>query len=44
MSRHEDSCDRLDTEFEHFLLDMKPYVLKHANKIGKVKFNIYFRH
>ncbi|KAM6913720.1 centrosomal protein of 112 kDa [Lycodopsis pacificus] len=30
MSRHEDSW--LDTEFDHFLLDMKPYVLKHPNK------------
>ncbi|XP_041672866.1 centrosomal protein of 112 kDa [Cheilinus undulatus] len=32
MSKHEDSWDRLDTEFDHFLLDMKPYVLKHPNK------------
>lgn len=35
MSKHEDSCDRLDTEFDHFLLDMKPYVLKHHNKTGE---------
>ncbi|XP_037647681.1 centrosomal protein of 112 kDa [Sebastes umbrosus] len=32
MSKHEDTWDRLDTEFDHFLLDMKPYVLKHPNK------------
>ncbi|XP_041812859.1 centrosomal protein of 112 kDa isoform X2 [Chelmon rostratus] len=32
MSKHEDSWDRLDTEFDHFLLDMKPYVLKLPNK------------
>uniref|UniRef100_A0A7N6AHG2 DUF4485 domain-containing protein n=1 Tax=Anabas testudineus TaxID=64144 RepID=A0A7N6AHG2_ANATE len=32
MSRHEDSWERLDIEFDHFLLDMKPYVLKHPDK------------
>ncbi|XP_029293387.1 centrosomal protein of 112 kDa isoform X3 [Cottoperca gobio] len=32
MSKYEDLWDRLDTEFDHFLLDMKPYVLKHPNK------------
>uniref|UniRef100_A0A3P8SW41 Centrosomal protein 112 n=1 Tax=Amphiprion percula TaxID=161767 RepID=A0A3P8SW41_AMPPE len=32
MSKYEDSWERLDTEFDHFLLDMKPYVLKHPNK------------
>ncbi|CAK6964763.1 centrosomal protein of 112 kDa isoform X2 [Scomber scombrus] len=32
MSKTEDSLERLDTEFDHFLLDMKPYVLKHPNK------------
>ncbi|XP_070779456.1 centrosomal protein of 112 kDa [Enoplosus armatus] len=32
MSKHEDSWDRLDTEFDRFLMDMKPYVLKHPNK------------
>ncbi|XP_035802681.2 centrosomal protein of 112 kDa isoform X2 [Amphiprion ocellaris] len=32
MNKYEDSWERLDTEFDHFLLDMKPYVLKHPNK------------
>ncbi|XP_029014904.1 centrosomal protein of 112 kDa isoform X2 [Betta splendens] len=32
MSKHEDAWERLDTEFDHFLLDMKPYVLKHSDK------------
>ncbi|XP_068606159.1 centrosomal protein of 112 kDa [Brachionichthys hirsutus] len=32
MSLAVDSCDRLDIEFDHFLLDMKPYVLKHPSK------------
>ncbi|XP_028267531.1 centrosomal protein of 112 kDa isoform X2 [Parambassis ranga] len=32
MSRHEDSWEKLDTEFDHHLLDMKPYVLKHPNR------------
>uniref|UniRef100_A0A8C3G576 Centrosomal protein 112 n=1 Tax=Cyclopterus lumpus TaxID=8103 RepID=A0A8C3G576_CYCLU len=31
-SEHEDSWDGLDTEFDRFLLDMKPHVLKHHNK------------
>ncbi|XP_034075909.1 centrosomal protein of 112 kDa isoform X1 [Gymnodraco acuticeps] len=32
MSKYEDSWEWLDTEFDHFLLDMKPYVLKHPSK------------
>nr|XP_040047728.1 centrosomal protein of 112 kDa-like isoform X2 [Gasterosteus aculeatus aculeatus] len=32
MSQHQHSWERLDTEFDHFLLDMKPYVLKHPSK------------
>ncbi|XP_036003949.1 centrosomal protein of 112 kDa isoform X2 [Fundulus heteroclitus] len=32
MSRHEDLWERLDAEFDHFLLEMKPYVLKHPSK------------
>ncbi|XP_067332394.1 centrosomal protein of 112 kDa isoform X2 [Channa argus] len=35
MSKHEDSWERLDTEFEHFLLDLKPYVLKHPDKTAR---------
>uniref|UniRef100_A0A671X2K9 Centrosomal protein 112 n=1 Tax=Sparus aurata TaxID=8175 RepID=A0A671X2K9_SPAAU len=32
MSKHEDSWGRLDTEFDYYLLDMKPFVLKHPNR------------
>ncbi|XP_067089124.1 centrosomal protein of 112 kDa [Osmerus mordax] len=32
MSKHEDAWDELDTEFDHYLVDMKPYVLKLAHK------------
>ncbi|XP_062308757.1 centrosomal protein of 112 kDa isoform X2 [Osmerus eperlanus] len=32
MSKHEDAWDKLDTEFDHYLVDMKPYVLKLARK------------
>ncbi|XP_077939952.1 centrosomal protein of 112 kDa isoform X9 [Gasterosteus aculeatus] len=32
MSQDQHSWERLDTEFDHFLLDMKPYVLKHPSK------------
>lgn len=34
MSKREEFNDRLDTEFDHFLLDMKPYVLKNPSKTG----------
>lgn len=43
MSKPEEFNDRLDTEFEHFLLDMQPYVLKNPSKAGKVKFTDSFR-
>lgn len=36
MSTQEESWERLDTDFEHFLLDIKPYVLKHPNKTGEI--------
>ncbi|TNN85462.1 Centrosomal protein [Liparis tanakae] len=43
MSKHEDSCDRLDTEFDQFLLDMKPYVLKHHNKTERQRCAIWIK-
>lgn len=43
MSKHEEFTDRLDTEFDHFLLDMKPYVLKNPSKTGKVKPTVFQR-
>lgn len=36
MSQHEEFNNSLDTEFDHFLLDMKPYVLKNSSRAGKV--------
>ena len=36
MNHRGDSWEGLDTEFDHFLLDMKPYVLKHPNKTGEI--------
>lgn len=36
MKKREDSWEKLDTEFDHFLVDMKPYVLNHPNKPGEV--------
>lgn len=43
MSSHEDFNDQLDSEFDYFLLDMKPYVLKNPSKIGKVRFTVFIR-
>lgn len=36
MSNHEEFNDPLDTEFNYFLSDMEPYVLKNPSKIGMV--------
>lgn len=44
MSTHEDFCDRLDSEFDNLLSDMKPYVLKHPNKSGKIQLNVCSLH
>ncbi|XP_039680999.1 centrosomal protein of 112 kDa isoform X2 [Perca fluviatilis] len=43
MSKHEDSWDSLDTEFDHFLLDMKPYVLKHPNKTERQRCAVWIK-
>ncbi|KAM4531122.1 centrosomal protein of 112 kDa-like isoform 2-T4 [Odontesthes bonariensis] len=46
MNQRGGSWEGLDTEFDHFLLDMKPYVLKHPNKtglLGRKNRNIYAR-
>uniref|UniRef100_A0A7N8WZY3 Centrosomal protein 112 n=1 Tax=Mastacembelus armatus TaxID=205130 RepID=A0A7N8WZY3_9TELE len=43
MSKHEDSWQRLDTEFDHFLLDMKPYVLKHPNRTERQRCAIWIK-
>ncbi|XP_054463381.1 centrosomal protein of 112 kDa isoform X2 [Anoplopoma fimbria] len=43
MSKQEDSWDRLETEFDHFLLDMKPYVLKHPNKTERQRCAVWIK-
>nr|XP_043907278.1 centrosomal protein of 112 kDa isoform X1 [Solea senegalensis]XP_043907279.1 centrosomal protein of 112 kDa isoform X2 [Solea senegalensis] len=43
MSKREESWLRLDTEFDHFLLDMKPYVLKHSNKTDRQQCAIWIK-
>lgn len=43
MSHHDDSWERLDTEFDHCLLDMKPYVLKHPHKTERQRCAIWIK-
>ncbi|CAG5897752.1 unnamed protein product [Menidia menidia] len=43
MNNRGDSCEDLDHEFDHFLLEMKPYVLKHPIRAGRKNRNIYAR-
>ncbi|XP_059203109.1 centrosomal protein of 112 kDa [Centropristis striata] len=43
MNKPEDSWDRLDTEFDLFLLDMKPYVLKHPNKTERQRCAVWIK-
>uniref|UniRef100_A0A3B4U3L4 Centrosomal protein 112 n=1 Tax=Seriola dumerili TaxID=41447 RepID=A0A3B4U3L4_SERDU len=43
MSKREDSWEKLDTEFDHFLLDMKPHVLKHPNKTERQQCAIWIK-
>nr|XP_046270515.1 centrosomal protein of 112 kDa isoform X2 [Scatophagus argus] len=41
--KYEESWDTLDTEFDHYLLDMKPYVLKHPNKTERQRCAIWIK-
>uniref|UniRef100_A0A8C7XMG2 Centrosomal protein 112 n=1 Tax=Oryzias sinensis TaxID=183150 RepID=A0A8C7XMG2_9TELE len=43
MNTHEDSPERLDTEFDHILLDMKPYVLKHPNRTERQRCAVWIK-
>ncbi|KAK2833497.1 hypothetical protein Q5P01_017386 [Channa striata] len=43
MSKHEDSWERLDTEFEHLLLDLKPFVLKHPDKTERQRCALWIK-
>uniref|UniRef100_A0A8C7XKL4 Centrosomal protein 112 n=1 Tax=Oryzias sinensis TaxID=183150 RepID=A0A8C7XKL4_9TELE len=37
------SPERLDTEFDHILLDMKPYVLKHPNRTERQRCAVWIK-
>ncbi|XP_061568713.1 centrosomal protein of 112 kDa isoform X2 [Cololabis saira] len=43
MSIYEDSWERLDTVFDHVLLDMKPFVLKHPNKTERQRCAVWIK-
>uniref|UniRef100_A0A672H7W4 DUF4485 domain-containing protein n=1 Tax=Salarias fasciatus TaxID=181472 RepID=A0A672H7W4_SALFA len=43
MSNDEASWERLDMEFDHVLLDMKPYVLKHPNKTERQRCAVWVK-
>lgn len=35
MNKQEETWEKLDSEFDHHLVDMKPYVLKLPHKTGR---------
>ncbi|KAM4531120.1 centrosomal protein of 112 kDa-like isoform 1-T2 [Odontesthes bonariensis] len=43
MNQRGGSWEGLDTEFDHFLLDMKPYVLKHPNKTERQRCAVWIK-
>ncbi|KAM8845578.1 centrosomal protein of 112 kDa isoform 2-T4 [Spinachia spinachia] len=43
MSQRQHSWERLDSEFDHFLLDMKPYVLKHPSKTERQRCAVWVK-
>uniref|UniRef100_A0A3P9J2X0 Centrosomal protein 112 n=1 Tax=Oryzias latipes TaxID=8090 RepID=A0A3P9J2X0_ORYLA len=43
MNSHEDLPERLNTEFDHILLDMKPYVLKHPNRTERQRCAVWIK-
>jgi len=38
MGREEEKWEKLDAEFDHFVVDMKPFVLKLPHRSGKIMF------
>lgn len=36
MSSEEETWEKLDAEFDHYIVDMKPYVLKLPHKLGNL--------
>uniref|UniRef100_A0A3Q3WM44 DUF4485 domain-containing protein n=1 Tax=Mola mola TaxID=94237 RepID=A0A3Q3WM44_MOLML len=43
MSNHEDIYERLESEFDYFLLEMKPYALKHPNKTDRQRCAVWIK-
>ncbi|MEE6517274.1 hypothetical protein FKM82_027382 [Ascaphus truei] len=43
MSNHEDVWERLDAEFDHYLVDMKPYVLKLPQKLERQRCALWIK-
>ncbi|KAF7666391.1 hypothetical protein LDENG_00107850 [Lucifuga dentata] len=43
MNKYEEPWEKLDSEFDYFLLDMKPYVLKHPNKTERQRCAIWIK-
>lgn len=38
MESEEEKWEKLDAEFDHFVVDMKPFVLKLTHRSGKIMF------
>ena len=38
MGSEEEKWEKLDEEFDHFVVDMKPFVLKLPHRSGKIMF------
>ncbi|KAJ3600235.1 hypothetical protein NHX12_031221, partial [Muraenolepis orangiensis] len=43
MSMHDDTPERLDADFDRYLADMKPYVLKHPNRTERQRCAMWIR-
>lgn len=42
MSKQEETWEKLDSDFDHYLVDMKPYVLKLPNRSGDVDNTLWY--
>lgn len=40
MESEEEKWEKLDAEFDHFVVDMKPFVLKLPHRSGKIVFEL----
>ncbi|CAN0016494.1 unnamed protein product [Lampetra planeri] len=43
MESHEDACEKLDGDFDHFLVDMKPFVLKLPHKSDRQRCALWIK-